>query len=115
MKNTKLKQALKELIVHKKVLGLKNECYFCKEPIKSVKECEIINSFWSTLWRPCHTKCLPKYKEMCIEQQTIDTNCNDCKFLNREESTCNKLNKKVKPSNNYCQPENINCFVHRKD
>lgn len=109
-----LKEALKELCIRKLVLGLSNNCYFCNSEIKTVKNCEIVNSYWSKLWRICHTKCLPKYKEMCIEQQKIDTNCNDCKFLNRKNTSCNKFNKKVKPSNNYCQVWNIDCFEHRK-
>ena len=72
---------------------------------------------------------------MSIEQQLIDCNCNDCKFmvrdleiLNKHKKTfagtgimdklnfgmCTKFNKSVTFIPNTCQLETQECFEHRK-
>ena len=72
---------------------------------------------------------------MSIEQQLIDCNCNDCKFmvrdlemLNKHKKTfsgtgimdklnfgmCTKFNKSVTFIPNTCQLETQQCFKHRK-
>jgi hypothetical protein len=72
---------------------------------------------------------------MSIEQQLIDCNCNDCKFmvrdlemLNKHKKTfvgtgimdklnfgmCTKFNKSVTFIPNTCQLETQQCFEHRK-
>ena len=75
-------------------------------------------------------------KESIYQLQLIDTNCNDCLFMKRDfESTnnhresykgtglmdkleygkCSKLGKAVSFIPNTCNPNNQQCFKHRRE
>lgn len=76
-------------------------------------------------------------KESIYELQKIDSNCNDCVFMERDfekrkkfdnlykgkenashrvnYGNCSKFNKEVSFIPNHCTPENHQCFKHRKD
>jgi hypothetical protein len=86
--------------------------------IKLTKEnIDIVQGYWTPYtWFPVHKD----FKKACYEQeafvcQNIDMNCNDCIYLNRNETLCIlSLDKKVSFIPNTCMPENMNCFKHRK-
>jgi hypothetical protein len=91
--------------------------YCCESGVLlSIDTIAIRISYWTPfIWKPIHKDLLQKSKQFeSHECQLIDTNCNDCKYLNREGSACIKFDKLVKLSPNICQPENSNCFIHRK-
>jgi hypothetical protein len=73
--------------------------------------------YWTpNLWYPIRKDF--KQESMKLESflcQKIDCSCNDCKFLDRKNSFCQKLNKKVNICSNQCHPQNQICFEHRKD
>jgi len=67
-------------------------------------------------WYPVHKDFKHDYmKNEAYNCQKLDTNCNDCKHLNRAEMKCLKLNKGLSFAPNTCMPENQDCFIHRKD
>lgn len=72
--------------------------------------------YWSPFgWKPVYKEIKQEtMKNEAYNCQLIDKNCNDCMFLNRNNKQCTKLNKTVKLNPNICQPENDECFKHRK-
>jgi hypothetical protein len=77
---------------------------------------DIAIGYWTPFsWRPV----LKRYKEIYLKNeyfacQCIDCSCNDCISLDRAKKLCTKYNKTVSIKPNTCQPQNINCFIHRK-
>jgi len=71
--------------------------------------------YWMNIWKPIRKDLKEEaMKKEAFECQKIDCSCNDCKFLDREKSWCNKLDKKTSIDVNLCHPQNLNCFEHRK-
>jgi hypothetical protein len=67
------------------------------------------------LWKPIRKDLKQQaMKFEALECQKIDCSCNDCKYLDRVKSWCNKLDKKTNINGNFCHPQNINCFEHRR-
>mgnify|MGYP001578250881 CR=1 FL=1 len=75
-----------------------------------------VGYFTPFIWKPVHKNFLLKAKkEEAFECQKIDCSCSDCKFVDRENSFCNKFNWKTKIFAGSCHPQNIGCFQHRLD
>jgi len=67
------------------------------------------------LWKPIRKDLRQQaVKYEVLECQKIDCSCNDCKFLERAENWCNKLNKKISINENLCHIQNQDCFEHRR-
>jgi hypothetical protein len=98
-----------------------NECTYTKNILqtKEVLTKDTIDvqiGYWTPVWLSVHKD----FKQLSMdinayECQKIDTSCNDCSFLNRKESWCTKFNRKTIIQANMCQPQNQDCFLHRKD
>lgn len=95
-------------------------CHYCQRPIKD--QGSSFSAYWSPniVWR-VHPECKDlAQQEDRITCQTIDANCNDCKFFNRgarlakgvDSGTCSLFNKEVKAVPNTWQGNP--CFIHRK-
>lgn len=72
--------------------------------------------YWSpNIWKPIRKDLKQEtMKFEAFECQKIDCSCNDCKHLDRQKSSCNKLDKTIVINANYCHIQNQNCFEHRK-
>jgi len=76
---------------------------------------DIFHSYWTSGWYPVR-KDLKRSGELeeAYECQKIDKSCNDCKYFNRKDYWCTKLDALPKGSApNFCY--NHECFTHRKD
>jgi hypothetical protein len=73
--------------------------------------------YWTpNLWKPIRKDLLKAAQtEEAYECQIIDTSCNNCIHLSRNESKCLKKGVSVVIMANTCCPHNADCFEHRKD
>jgi hypothetical protein len=91
--------------------------------VLTINNIDIKVTYWTPfVWKPIkkELKQLATKKE-AYECQLIDCSCNDCKNLLRNIDIANvgkfnicTLNKPVDVTPNVCNPNNTNCFVHRK-
>ena len=72
--------------------------------------------YWTPfLWKPIHKDFkLVATQQESFECQNIDCSCNDCFFLDRVKSWCNKFDRATKVEAALCHPQNRECFKHRK-
>jgi hypothetical protein len=95
-------------------------CNHCKEEIteKPFKW----GGYWAKVEQYYHQECKSAVDKSIYEMQLIDTNCNDCIFLERSNKKvnnilygkCKKLNKDITFIPKHCMIENQDCFKHRK-
>ena len=109
---------------------IQGKCVACGEPNVD----DVHYTYWNACWKPIHKKCKQEYaKEEAYECQSIDANCNDCKFFKPKEKhkgigsswrtgECLKDNSYLNlfPDKYiaYAQPNFAqcnNCFRHRRD
>lgn len=100
---------------------IKNICGWCEKQI-SENDFDYFAAHWTPhTWRPVHRFCKKEYQDFEIKKcQTIDADCNDCKYFERTKSlgtgmalgNCKKFNKETKAYVNYCR--GMKCFEHRK-
>lgn len=74
-------------------------------------------SYWTPfIWKPIlkslKIESMKKEAYMC---QLIDSNCNDCFYLDRGNKKCLKFDKNIQIYPGISQVENKDCFKHRKD
>lgn len=117
----------------KEKFRVSNKCRACQ---KLVNEHTIVVyvSYWTPhLWYPIHKECVEDYKKLeTIWCQTIDADCNDCKFFERDKiqgdfkALFREIFPSIKGSKGYCSKRNgtviacanhcsrFPCFEHRK-
>ena len=91
-------------------------CVETKEEL-TVDNIDVLISYWTPfVWKSIRKELLvdSRNKE-AFECQNIDCSCNDCFFLVRKYSYCNKLLKDINIHSNNCNINNQKCFVHRKN
>jgi len=69
-----------------KYTQIKNVCDWCDKKIEQ-DDFDYFAGCWTpNVWRPTHKDCKKPYKDFEVKEcQTIDANCNDCKFFKRGE------------------------------
>lgn len=100
-------------------IRITNTCGHCNTRIDE-KDFDYYVGYWTPfMWKPVHKHCKQEAsKDEAYECQKIDMNCNDCVFFTRlkgNNGLCTKKNTPIIAHSNNCQPENTNCFVHRKN
>lgn len=101
------------------IYGNLSKCRYCGEIIKNLDDAYITYGYWAPIWFICHKACKEKGEQNeAYECQCIDTNCNDCLHFERRkgcEGVCKKTSEAKRGFSNYCTPENLDCFQHRRD
>lgn len=100
---------------------ISNVCGWCDNKITDATF-DYFGGYWQpNLWRPVHKWCKSEYKNFeAIECQTIDADCNDCKYFIRGKEAakgvwhgeCSKFNKPTIANSVFASGHT--CFVHRK-
>jgi len=105
-------------------LGELEHLYWRPSPICSVsgerltkENIDVLPGYWTpNLWKPVRKDILAEAKRQeVIWCQNLDCSCSDCYFMHRAKIWCTKFNKKAKVEPNTANPENMNCFQHRKE
>lgn len=78
---------------------------------------DVLSGYWTPhLWKAVRKDLLAESKRKeIIWCQNIDCSCNDCIFLDRTKGWCTKFYKKANILPSTCNPNNIDCFQHRKE